>query len=267
MKKPLLALALCASLTTVQAAEPFVGHYHSGGVDWVQNLMLMNNHRYCFALIAGSLDLLTGGTWQAHKKGNTTIIQLKEMRLNLPPLLLVANFKTNDETWEAEIGKQRALLFSPPELDRSLDISQIYYAFSDGDNTFPKKADYAQTQDNERMFAHITIPDKAQYVFIRTSLNDSQPIYRFHIGNSRRALLTLNEQANRKPVNATLVYNHETKTLVDKDNEQRWGQPEKVSPAAQAKIWQQCQPKAPKTVRRVNGSERSIVMPDILPDK
>lgn len=61
MKKGLLALALFASLTA-HAAEAFAGNYRGGGVDSVFQLMLLDNHRYCVALIAGNLDLITGGT-------------------------------------------------------------------------------------------------------------------------------------------------------------------------------------------------------------
>nr|WP_314484084.1 hypothetical protein [uncultured Kingella sp.] len=146
MKKPLLALALCASLTTAQAAEPFVGHYHSGGVDWAQNLMLMDNNRFCFALIAGSLDLITGGTWQASKQGNISTIELTETRLKLPDLLLAATSSGG----QAKIGKKRAMMFSAYELDSVLSAHQIRYAFSHSDTPPPKP----------RITPHCPIPTK-----------------------------------------------------------------------------------------------------------
>ena len=125
MKKGLLALALFASLTA-HAAEPFAGNYRGGGVDSVFQLMLLDNHRYCVALIACNLDLITGGTWQAKRKGNISTIQLKETRLNLPKLMLVTNCNPNDEAeWDAKIGKQRALLLSSYELDRSLGPTHL----------------------------------------------------------------------------------------------------------------------------------------------
>lgn len=263
MKKGLLALALCAGLTA-QAAEPFVGTYRDGSVDSVYKLMLLDKHRYCFFLMAGSLDLITGGTWQAKRKGNISTIRLKETWLDLPALMLVVNFNLSDPDWEAKIGQQRALLFSPYELDRGLKTSQIYYAFGSG-NTFPKKDGYTLSQNADSEFAHIVIPDNAQYVFIRTG--PDQPVYRFHIGNSQRALLVLNEQARRQPADFTLAYNHKTRILTDTQRAEEWGQPEKAAPVVQSTAWRQCQPKAPKTVRRVNGSERSVVIPDIFPDK
>ena len=237
-------------------------------MDSVFQLMLLDNHRYCVALIAGNLDLITGGTWQAKRKGNISTIQLKETRLNLPKLMLVTNFNPNDEAeWDAKIGKQRALLLSPYELDRSLGIQHIYYAFSNDSNTFPKHTDYTPSQDENQLFTRVIVPPQAQYVFIRTSLSPDQPIYRFHIGNSQRAVLVLNNQASREPLNLTLAYNYKTRTLADTRHEEEWGQPEKVSPAEQAQAWQNCQPKAPVLVRRVTSSEQSVVEPDILPDK
>ena len=259
MKKSLLALALCASLTTTaQATEPFVGHYHSGGVDWAQNLMLMDNNRFCFALIAGSLDLITGGTWQAHKKGNISTIELTETRLKLPDLLLAATSSGR----QAKIGKKRAMMFSAYELDSVLSAHQIRYAFSHSD-TPPQAKNYAPLPDTDKMASYVVVPDNAQYVFIRT--DSDSPVYRFHMGKNRNVALMPNSQARHDPFNLTLVYNHQTHFLGNTRSPTEWGQPEKVSSETQEQAWQQCQPKAIETVRQVTSSEPTLVEPDILP--
>jgi hypothetical protein len=52
-----------ASLCSTQSSADYVGHYRRGGVDSAEQLALMDDNTYCYAVTAGSLDLLSGGRW------------------------------------------------------------------------------------------------------------------------------------------------------------------------------------------------------------
>lgn len=87
---PTLA-ALAAALLLpagAQAAPPaekaFVGRYTQGASDSQAQLTLLEDNTFCFALVDGALDLLTGGQWKAETGKNGTGIRLREVRVDRP---------------------------------------------------------------------------------------------------------------------------------------------------------------------------------------
>ncbi len=53
-------------------AASYAGSYRRGSVDTSEQLVVLPDNTYCFAVMAGSLDLLSGGRWQAAPAGGTT---------------------------------------------------------------------------------------------------------------------------------------------------------------------------------------------------
>ncbi len=60
----LTAVCLLASHVANAAPSGYAGSYSSGGVDSVQQLVLLEDQTFCYAVMAGSLDLMAGGHWQ-----------------------------------------------------------------------------------------------------------------------------------------------------------------------------------------------------------
>jgi streptogramin lyase len=54
---------------TKASVSPFVGHYHHGTVDSIEELYILPNHTFCYAVTAGSLDLVAPGRWTAAADG------------------------------------------------------------------------------------------------------------------------------------------------------------------------------------------------------
>ncbi|WP_337827440.1 hypothetical protein [Pseudonocardia sp. TMWB2A] len=63
-----VALALAVPSAAYAAPEPSpspVGIWRGESVDSVSQLIVLDDHQYCFTLIAGSLDLISAGRWEA----------------------------------------------------------------------------------------------------------------------------------------------------------------------------------------------------------
>ena len=108
----LMALALPAR---AQSGAEFVGHYGGGGVDSVSELLVLPNQTFCFALMAGNLDLMVGGRWQvvageSGNKGNkgASAIRLTEVRPSRAPFLMQAQQREDADKVPAG---QRVVMF------------------------------------------------------------------------------------------------------------------------------------------------------------
>ena len=86
---PLTAVCLLATHMANAAPPGYAGSYSSGGVDSVQQLMLLEDHTFCYAVMAGSLDLLAGGHWQeaTNPADGIDLQEVKAKRTAFPAIL------------------------------------------------------------------------------------------------------------------------------------------------------------------------------------
>lgn len=97
-----LACTLAVGATTAQAAPladaDYVGQYQHGTVDTMQQLVILEDHTFCYAVMAGSLDLLAGGRWKA-AANPAHGIELKQIRPDQPvfQVLSLANPQPGNE--------------------------------------------------------------------------------------------------------------------------------------------------------------------------
>lgn len=74
-------------IPAASAAQPeYAGSYSRGGVDSVEQLVLLQDRTFCYALMAGALDLLAGGRWQpaAGTDGGIELHEIKADRTVFP---------------------------------------------------------------------------------------------------------------------------------------------------------------------------------------
>jgi hypothetical protein len=82
-----------ASLCAAQTSADYVGYYRRGSVDSAEQLALMDDNTYCYAVTAGSLDLLSGGRWTvlpSKEAGKDAGVALQEVKPNKPIFPAVA---------------------------------------------------------------------------------------------------------------------------------------------------------------------------------
>ena len=274
MKKILFLLLLGAALSA-RADEPFVGMYRQDKADITVRLLLLDKQRFCFALSAGSIDMRTGGSWQKMAGQNGSIrLRLTEKRLGLPALVMVANpemdAETLAETQQAFDKEKRVVSLAPLVL---LDAIGINPALA-----FGTKADWPGEGAFKPLFAEgrgiernvkVPMPDNTRYVFVRSE--DGSRIFRFSVGQSRYVRLNPNEQAGRETLDFELAFDRKTRRLTHLKNgtlHHFLGRHEKLSPQAQENAWVQCEPKIPREmVRTVQGTEQTLLLPDVLPQR
>ena len=278
MKKILFLLLLGAALSA-RADEPFVGMYRQDKADITVRLLLLDKQRFCFAISAGGIDMHTGGSWQKMAGQNGSIrLRLTEKHLGLPALVMVANpemdaktlAKTLAETQQA-FGKEKRVVFLAPLV--LLDAIGINPALA-----FSTKADWPGEGAFKPLFAEgqgiernvkVPMPDNTRYVFVRSE--DGSQIFRFAVGQSQYVRLKPNEKAGRETLDFELAFDRKTRRLTHLKNgtlHHFLGRHEKLSPQAQENAWAQCEPKIPREmVRTVRGTERTLLLPDVLPQR
>ena len=279
MKKILFLLLLGAALSA-RADEPFVGMYRQDKAHLTVRLLLLDKQRFCFAISAGGIDMHTGGSWQKMDGQNGSIrLRLTEKHLGLPALVMVANpemdaktlAKTLAETQQMFGNEKRVVFLAPLVL---LDAIGINPALA-----FGTKADWPGEGAFKPLFAEgrgiernvkVPMPDNTRYVFVRSE--DGTQIFRFSVGQSRYVRLNPNEneQARRETLDFEFAFDRKTRRLTHLKNGtlHHLGQPEKLSPQAQENAWAQCEPKIPREmVRTVQGTERTLLVPDVLPQR
>ena len=275
MKKNLFLLLLGAALSA-RADEPFVGMYRQGKADITARLLLLDKQRFCFALSAGGIDMHTGGSWQKMDGQNGSIrLRLTEKHLGLPALVMVANpeidAETLAETQQMFGSEKRVVFLAPLVLQDAIGINPAL-AFGTkadwpGEGAF--KPLFAEGQGIERN-VKVPMPDNTRYVFVRSE--DGTQIFRFSVGQSRYVRLNPNEneQARRETLDFEFAFDRKTRRLTHLKNGtlHHLGRPEKLSPQAQENAWAQCEPKIPREmVRTVRGTERTLLLPDVLPQR
>ena len=275
MKKILFLLLLGAALSA-RADEPFVGMYRHDDADITARLLLLDKQRFCFALSAGGIDMHTGGSWQKMDGQNGSIrLRLTEKHLGLPVLVMVANPEMDAETLaetQQMFGNEKRVVFLAPLV--LLDAIGINPALA-----FGTKADWPAAGAFKPLFAEgqgiernvkVPMPDNTRYVFVRSE--DDTQIFRFSVGQSQYVRLNPNEneQARRETLDFELAFDRKTRRLTHLKNGtlHHLGRPEKLSPQAQENAWAQCEPKIPREmVRTVQGTERTLLLPDVLPQR
>ena len=274
MKKILFLLLLGAALSA-RADEPFVGMYRQDKADITVRLLLLDKQRFCFAISAGGIDMHTGGSWQKMDGQNGSIrLRLTEKHLGLPELFMVANPEMDAETLaetQQMFGKEKRVVFlAPLVLQDAIDINPAL-AFSTkadwpGEGAF--KPLFAEGQGIERN-VKVPMPDNTRYVFVRSE--DGSQIFRFAVGQSQYVRLKPNEKAGRETLDFELAFDRKTRRLTHLKNgtlHHFLGRHEKLSPQAQENAWAQCEPKIPREmVRTVRGTERTLLLPDVLPQR
>lgn len=275
MKKILFLLLFGAALSA-RADEPFVGMYRHDDADITARLLLLDKQRFCFALSAGGIDMHTGGSWQKMDGQNGSIrLRLTEKHLGLPVLVMVANPEMDAETLaetQQMFGNEKRVVFLAPLV--LLDAIGINPALA-----FGTKADWPAAGAFKPLFAEgqgiernvkVPMPDNTRYVFVRSE--DDTQIFRFSVGQSQYVRLNPNEneQARRETLDFELAFDRKTRRLTHLKNGtlHHLGRPEKLSPQAQENAWAQCEPKIPREmVRTVRGTERTLLLPDVLPQR
>ena len=273
MKKILFLLLLGAALSA-RADEPFVGMYRHDEADGTALLLLLDKQRFCFTLLADGIDMRIGGSWQKMDGQNGSIrLRLTEKRLGLPALVMVANpemdAETLAETQQMFGSEKRVVFLAPLVLQDAIDINPAL-AFSTkadwpGEGAF--KPLFAEGQGIERN-VKVPMPDNTRYVFVRSE--DGSQIFRFAVGQSQYVRLNPNEKAGRETLDFELAFDRKTRRLTHLKNGtlHHLGQPEKLSPQAQENAWAQCEPKISREmVRTVRGTERTLLVPDVLPQR
>ena len=278
--KKILFLLLLGAVLSARADEPFVGMYRHDEADGTARLLLLDKQRFCFTLLADGIDMRIGGSWQKMDGQNGSIrLRLTEKHLGLPGLFMVANpemdaktlAKTLTETQQA-FGKEKRVVFLAPLV--LLDAIGINPALA-----FGTKADWPGEGAFKPLFAEgqgiernvkVPMPDNTRYVFVRSE--DGTQIFRFSVGQSRYVRLNPNEneQARRETLDFEFAFDRKTRRLTHLKNGtlHHLGRPEKLSPQAQENAWAQCEPKIPREmVRTVRGTERTLLLPDVLPQR
>jgi hypothetical protein len=100
------AAGLVPSLSAAQSVADYVGSYRRGSVDSVEQLVLLDDKTYCYAVTAGSLDLLSGGRWTLLPDpdgGNNAVIALQEVKPKKPIFPAIA--KSVEEQGQGKSGK------------------------------------------------------------------------------------------------------------------------------------------------------------------
>ena len=275
MKKILFLLLLGAALSA-RADEPFVGMYRQDKADITARLLLLDKQRFCFALSAGGIDMHTGGSWRKMAGQNGSIrLRLTEKHLGLPAVVMAANPEIDAETLaetQQMFGSEKRVVFLAPLV--LLDAIGINPALAFGTKVdWPAagafKPLFAEGQGIERN-VKVPMPDNTRYVFVRSE--DGSQIFRFSVGQSRYVRLNPNEneQARRETLDFELAFDRKTRRLTHLKNGtlHHLGRPEKLSPQAQENAWAQCEPKIPREmVRTVRGTERTLLLPDVLPQR
>ena len=273
--KRILVLLLLSGALSARADEPFVGMYRQDDADITARLLLLDKQRFCFAISAGGIDMHTGGSWQKMDGQNGSIrLRLIEKHLGLPALVMVANpemdAKTLAETQQMFGKEKRVVFLAPLVLQDAIDINPAL-AFSTkadwpGEGAF--KPLFAEGQGIERN-VKVPMPDNARYVFVRSE--DGSQIFRFAVGQSQYVRLKPNEKAGRETLDFELAFDRKTRRLTHLKNgtlHHFLGRHEKLSPQAQENAWAQCEPKIPREmVRTVRGTERTLLLPDVLPQR
>ena len=279
MKKILFLLLFGAALSA-RADEPFVGMYRQDKADITARLLLLDKQRFCFAISAGGIDMHTGGSWQKMDEQNGSIrLRLTEKHLGLPALVMVANpemdaktlAKTLAETQQMFGSEKRVVFLAPLVLQDAIGINPAL--------AFGTKVDWPAAGAFKPLFAEglgiernvkVPMPDNTRYVFVRSE--DGTQIFRFSVGQSQYVRLNPNEneQARRETLNFELAFDCKTRRLTHLKNGtlHHLGRPEKLSPQAQENAWAQCEPKIPREMARtVRGTERTLLVPDVLPQR
>lgn len=157
-----IGLATAAVLTTAQAQKntPFVGDYSGGSKGSVEQLMIFQDHTFCYGRVAGAMDLRVGGTWKpiAHANGKT--IELLEKRQDTVAFPM----------WEYRADKQKPQQKKTQNQQKTLMLHGASLAYARGAVFgFSKKDlrpvfDYGQVTF-QRGYA-IAIPAKVRSVFV-----------------------------------------------------------------------------------------------------
>ena len=277
--KKILFLLLLGAVLSARADEPFVGMYRYDEADGTARLLLLDKQRFCFTLLADGIDMRIGGSWPTMDGQNGSIrLRLTEKHLGLPGLFMVANpemdaktlAKTLTETQQA-FGKEKRVVFLAPLV--LLDAIGINPALA-----FGTKADWPGEGAFKPLFAEgqgiernvkVPMPDNARYVFVRSE--DGSQIFRFAVGQSQYVRLKPNEKAGRETLDFELAFDRKTRRLTHLKNgtlHHFLGRHEKLSPQAQENAWAQCEPKIPhEMVRTVRGTERTLLLPDVWPQR
>ena len=273
--KKILFLLLLGAVLSARADEPFVGMYRHDEADGTARLLLLDKQRFCFTLLADGIDMRIGGSWQKMDGQNGSIrLRLTEKHLGLPALVMVANpemdAKTLAETQQMFGKEKRVVFLAPLVLQDAIDINPAL-AFSTkadwpGEGAF--KPLFAEGQGIERN-VKVPMPDNTRYVFVRSE--DGSQIFRFAVGQSQYVRLNPNEKAGRETLDFELAFDRKTRRLTHLKNgtlHHFLGRHEKLSPQAQENAWAQCEPKIPREmVRTVQGTERTLLLPDVLPQR
>lgn len=188
-----VALLSLGSIATAQTPPGFVGVYTDRTVDSVASLAMLPDQTFCFAMIAGALDVNAPGKWEhVGQEGEDTLLKLTRTR-TLPSRFVLAS-----RTPVARIAGQKP---PPPELvintaafsllqpdvvfgssDRSETPANLAPMFAPGQNSFSR---------SERL------PLQHRYLFLGYPTTEGGwKITRFDIGRPRHpVLINLSEEA------------------------------------------------------------------------
>ncbi len=228
-----IALGCVASLCTAQtSADPlatsYAGSYRRGSVDSSEQLVLLPDNTYCFAVMAGSLDLLSGGRWQAAPDNQPGIV-LQEVKPTRP---IFPAFVMN----KPEQGAQVIFSFH----GRSMAGANAPVFAVSGNDTLPKVMQRLFPIGHNGWAASYPLPamdaNKAQYFYIGHLQRDAldQPlrlkVTQYQLGNVNNVQLGF-DRIQSKPLMAfsALLVKDDDENVLTLDG-RKFGRKRDVSP-------------------------------------
>ena len=122
----LLPLVMAVTTATAMAKHPVVGSYNRGSVDSLEQIIAFSNKKFCVAVMAGSLDLVTVGNWYDAEQG---YVEFKEDKSEQPMFVVVprkpeATRSVQLHGYTASRAEKMALAFDDGELRPVFDADR-----------------------------------------------------------------------------------------------------------------------------------------------
>lgn len=264
MKKTILTALTCCMVSAAFAndEQSYVGSYTKGSVDTLQQLIVLPDHTFCYALTAGSLDLLVGGRWRVEDG----VIFMNEVRRPNPVLPVVASF--NGEV------KKRTVQAAGQSLSDNLSV--IYGTSRDGKMPADMRPILAEDYNGFDSRYDLPIMDNDVSIFVGVIKNDAESLsrntvyeifqYDLNVANNNMYTIYFNREAVRPMLNVKAFFNDKNLQLSSQDTEhgmdgaQDFGK-KTVLLKNQNSVKEQCINPAFSTEVRVMSGERVLLKP------
>lgn len=217
MKKTILTALTCCMVSAAFAKDDtsYVGSYTKGSVDTLQQLIVLPDHTFCYALTAGSLDLLVGGRWRVEDG----IVFMDEVRRPNPVLPVVASF--NDEV------KKRTVQAGGRSLSDNLSV--IYGTSRNGKLPADMRPILAEDYNGFGSRYELPITDDDVSIFVGVIKDDTESrsknavyeIFQYDLNVANKNIYTVyfNREAVRPMMNVKAFFSGKNLQLSSQDAE------------------------------------------------